>query len=149
LALPCLLALRKEYSLPLARSYPHDLGYGEVQFRERLRSKTLLSPDSSDILVALRSGLSEDLDASPLQVDEPNLSDPGTGIKRKLHFPVVRGRGLGHLNHEQYVLGPRVGLSVEISARSEQREVGLRFGALAQANRVLRTNDRAITHCPV
>jgi hypothetical protein len=55
-----------------------------------------------------------DLDPVSLEVDQPGFGNPGTGVEGQFDLPVIIEGGLRHLDHQQDVLGPRVGGGVEI-----------------------------------
>jgi hypothetical protein len=127
-------------------SSPEDIIHSRCQIRQRLYRNALTPLSSLNLPVALRGGLSVDLNSVLLQVDEPGFGDPGSGVEGKFDLPVILKGGLGHLDHEKDVLRPWVSGGVVVRAADEQSQIRLRFRMLSQMNRVLYTDHSAPSH---
>src|SRR5689334_15296477 len=78
-----------------------------------------------------------------VEIDEPDLGDPGAGIKAKLDSSIVGGRGVHHLDHCQDLLRLWAARHVEIRPGFQQDEVWLRLRSAAETDRPLYAHDGA------
>src|SRR5262249_11055152 len=77
--------------------------------------------------VALTDRTPVGLDEFAVDIDEPDLAYPRTGVAAELLAAVVAGRRVHHLDEEQDIVRPRDAAPVEVRPGPEHEDVRLRL----------------------
>src|SRR4051794_10704024 len=90
--------------------------------------------------IAFRTGLAADLDGTADEVDDPRLGHTVPGVEGELGTSVVGERTVGDLDQQQHVGDSRVARTIEVRARAQEHQVGLRFVAAVEPEGALDTH---------
>lgn len=81
------------------------------------------------------------LEPARLEVDDPDLGNTTSRIERQLLVAVVGKRRVGHLDHEQHILGAGVAFGVEVVLAAKQAQIGKGQRARRKPDGILHPDD--------
>lgn len=112
------------------------------QISEGFRAHGLIRPVRRHTGIAVRASASVNLDGALRQIHDPIFRDAGPGIEPRLDEAVLAEGIVSDFYDEERVAGVRT----RVVAWRYERDVGLRLGVVAESERALNLDERALSH---